>query len=628
MDHKVVGGVSKSKILERMEAPVLNSRYSYHAIFTDICKTRFNHLVTRLFVTSSTLEILVFSVLTKGDSSLIESLFLFTPKFVVLNIASLLIIVARKNYMHVQSFGYRNDITYVLGQVFSLKSLIFLAVYTMASVLVGLVLGGSVNISPAESIYSRLLTWCVLPFFYTVQHILFDRDRLSFSFDSQFQPPQEYITSKLGTIAVRSGILSTAFLLLHPFVFGFTSSTWCLNISTVLKLTFLSFIVFLNFEFINLGFDSHMSIGCLHKGKPISTLSSTPIETLIDGLRSKKPFTKLTAFQELSYRATAMSVSLRDPIYHTRYRNQNLWNIILKECIDVIEQSNTSVIKFLETLQNKPNKSKRPERSFTNSINDHSVDELFGNVPESMAQPSSLNYGITSQSFRESDHNNKLPLKMENILIQNKRTSNKKSRINQTDDFVFDHVHRYDEPIITHEPSIVKFIRGINLYIRGKLSSVFFPSGTKSKDEKLDLASIFDVFLSSKKRQADILVPLASCNGCAVVALMGFLVKSHAEDQKGVVVASVGEVLKVLERSVGVLGRFADWDPKSSLTATLFNKEVEQGPDAVSVLYNLCISAFLEIVLKYNALLNEVYLDDDVLRLSRWVLDICNTESM
>lgn len=109
---------------------------------------------------------------------------------------------------------------------------------------------------------------------------------------------------------------------------------------------------------------------------------------------------------------------------------------------------------------------------------------------------------------------------------------------------------------------------------------------------------------------------------------MGFLVKSHAEDQKGVVVASVGEVLKVLERSVGVLGRFADWDPKSSLTATLFNKEVEQGPDAVSVLYNLCISAFLEIVLKYNALLNEVYLDDDVLRLSRWVLDICNTESM
>ena len=72
----------------------------------------------------------------------------------------------------------------------------------------------------------------------------------------------------------------------------------------------LSFWVMVNFQFINLAFDAHMSIGCLHKGKPISSLSKMPMETLLNGLSSKKAFTKLTAFQELCYRATSPDLSL------------------------------------------------------------------------------------------------------------------------------------------------------------------------------------------------------------------------------------------------------------------------------------------------------------------------------
>lgn len=102
---------------------------------------------------------------------------------------------------------------------------------------------------------------------------------------------------------------------------------------------------------------------------------------------------------------------------------------------------------------------------------------------------------------------------------------------------------------------------------------------------------------------------------------MGLLINAIEEDPKGGVVSSVGEVLKCLERSVGALGRFADWHPEVNRKSTDTDGE---SPDVISILYDLSVSAFLEIVLKYNVLLNDLYLDDDVVKLSKWVLSQCS----
>lgn len=598
-------------------API-NSRYSYHAIFGDICKTRFNHLVTRLFMTSSVIELLFFSIITKGSKSIVELLFLFFPKLIILNLVSLSVIVVRKNYMHVHSLGYSNDITYVLGQVVSLKTIMYLATYILSSFLLNLTIGDwFLNESHIFPLY-RFLIWFLIPVIYCIQHVLFDRDRLMFTFDTQFQFPQEYILAGLPNMLARSGILSAAIVLLHPFILGPIFSTWFIGMGSMIKFFFISFITFMNFEFINLGFDSHMTIGCLHKGKPISSLSSTPIETLIDGLRSKRPFTKLTAFQELAYRSTSLNAALRTPIYQARHGNQALWNYILKDCIDVIEESNVNVTKFLESLQSNSKKVKKAQDHLHAAYENTLDGDLFGN-----------DIGTTINSSHEYRHNDfdvtrRIPLKKANdILIGDKTAKNKSQK--SVPNYGSSHSHRYNESIITHVPAIVTFVSEALAYTRQRINSIFFPSASNTPNKSF--ASLFDIFLLSKKRQADKLVPIAACHGSAIIALMGILIRAYTEDPKGSVVASVGEVLKHLERSVGTLGKFADWDPKNKWVDALTIKISEESPcDAISVLNNLSISAFLEIVLKYNVLLNDVYLDDNVVKLSKWVLDMCNAE--
>ncbi|KAL3235062.1 Nucleoporin NDC1 [Nakaseomyces bracarensis] len=603
------------------EPAPINSRYSYHTIFGDICKTRFNHLVTRLFMTSSVIELLIFSIITKGNRSMVELFFLFFPKLVILNLVSLSIIVVRKNYMHVQSLGYSNDITYVLGQIISSKTVVYLVTYILSSFLLNLTIGDWFLDESSVFTSYRFLIWFLIPVFYSTQHVLFDRDRILFTFDTQFQFPQEYILTGIPNMLARSGILSSAIVILHPFILGPLFSTWFIGLRAMVKFFMISFITFMNFEFINLGFDSHMTIGCLHKGKPISSLSSTPIETLIDGLRSKKPFTKLTAFQELAYRATSLNASLRAPIYNSRYRNQALWNYILRDCIEVIEESNTNVMKFLESLENNNTKSikKSKDNLQTNKKYDNTLDaELFGN------DISTTNIS-NDHRYNDFDVTRRISLKKANILIGDKNSKNKAQ--GNIPNYFSNNNHKYDGSIITHVPSVVRFMKDVIIYVRQKINSVFFPSATVNNTQTKTFASLFDIFLLSKKRQADRLVPLAASHGSAIIALMGILIRAYTEDPKGSVVASVGEVLKHLERSVGTLGKFADWDPKNPWIKALNIKNTDETPcDAISVLNSLSISAFLEIVLKYNVLLNDVYLDDNVVKLSKWVLDMCNSD--
>lgn len=608
-----------------LDAPIpLSSRYSYHTIFSDICKTRFNHLATRICSTFTIFQAILLTLISGGSSSYLECALLVPLRFLLLYLSSLLVIVTRKNYLHVQYRGYPNLWKLIFGQLFCVRFVVFEVVHLACSFLISLaysVLLGSEGTSAVFKQCYMLYVWILIPTIYTLQHCLFDLDRLSFSFDTHFQPPQQYISSSAGRIIVKCSIMTLLLTVISPFIFILTVSRCWIGLTNNLQLILLSFVVFVNLEFINVAFSANMSIGCLHKGKPISSLSSTPIETLITGLSSQKPFTKLTAFQELSYRATSSESSLRLPIYHTRYRNTHIWPVILRECLVTIQATNESVTSYLKSLENnlklQDSSNKRAKNFYEND-----KEKLFGNqVADEPAgfSSSQIRFPGSPPVMSPEGQNRRITLKDDNVLLRRNFQGNDRKQF----PFGFENprgaAHAFDEPIITHETTLLKVAGTLLSTARKYINLFFFPSAISAQEDQPQV-SIIEAWCISKRRQAEKLVPQPVCHAECIISLMGLLINAIEEDPKGGVVSSVGEVLKSLERSVGSLGRFADWSPENKKKT---DEEDEDVPDVISILYDLSVSAFLEIVLKYNVLLDELYLDEDVVKLSRWVLDMC-----
>lgn len=607
-----------------LDSPVpLSSRYSYHTIFSDVCKTRFNHMATRLSLILTFFQVLIISLISRGQQSHLEWLFILPLRFFLLYVSFLLIVITRKNYLHVDFKGYSNAIKLILGQTFSVATLVYQLIYCLCCFLLSLAVSDCLGLTSISSSHAftqsyRLHIWVLIPMIYTLQHCLFDLDRLSFNFETHFQPPQRYISSHFRRILIKSGILSLIVAVVAPFVLASSTSYWFIGFKCHIILGLLTFWEIANMELVNIAFNAHMSIGCLHKGKPISSLSSTPMETLVTGLSSKRQFIKLTAFQELSYRATSSDLSLRLPLYHTRYRNTHIWPVILRESLLVIQETNDTVAKYLNALENtisSQDSLKKRNHIFLGEKNE----KLFGNqatVTSSGSSSGIANFPGSPPTVSSNGVSHRITLKDDNVLLPKKL---RKQRSNVFGGDLLGASHSFNEPIITHETTLFTVLIKIAQKVKETINSFFFPSAVTSQDQSPQL-SIIEAWSISKKRQSEALVPLPVCHAESIISLMGLLINAIDEDPKGGVVSSVGEVLKTLERSVGALGKFADWSPDPRKK---FQDEKET-PDGISILYDLSISAFLEIVLKYNVLLNDVYLDDDVVKLSKWVLDMCS----
>ncbi|AGO14107.1 AaceriAER307Wp [[Ashbya] aceris (nom. inval.)] len=581
----------------------LNLRYSYHAIFSDICKTRFNYLATRLLLTLSVVSGAAVTIMGRWDVTRWERLLVFPVKTLLVYFALLLVIITRKNYLHVQFLGYSNTITFVYGEFFSLKFVLYQITHIVSGLLISLALGG-VLYDAKHSIpvlYQRINEWMLVPLIYTVQHLAFDLGRLSFNYGHHRHSCQTFILSRMRDSFIKCSVLTAATFVLHPVVYFLLTTKVSVGFLACIQSAVLAFITYQLWDLTNIAFNAYLSIGCLHKGKPISSLSSTPMETLVTGLNSKRMFTKLTAFQELSYRATSPDVQMRLPIYHTRYGNSHIWTNILRECLVTIQESNNNIAEFLKSLeQSKETFSSVKQMNFSPLSQD---DVLFGNQPAlATAAHAQAHLPGSEQRF------NKDPLHSDAGAGAARYFPGQPAR-----QFI-QPAHSYNPPIFTQQPNMLHLVQDVANYLTKLLVSFFFPGQSTAYGSKRPL-SFFELWTISKKRQAEKLIPLPSCYAECVIALMGMLINSLDEDPKGSVVSSVGEVLKIIERSVGSLGTFVEWELPSSSDA---------GPDAISVLYDLSINVFLEIVLKYNELLNDVYLDDDVVKLSQWVLQTCN----
>lgn len=505
-----------------------------------------------------------------------------------------------------QFLGYSSIFTQVYCQLWSVETLVYFTVHVASSLCFASAVRDSIfgTLRQQYLLGYRLTVWLIVPALYTVQHVVFDLSRLAFNYGSQHQHPQKFISARLKTCFGKCLILTAVVILLLPVsTLYFATSTSSLGFKGVFKCACLAFISFILWDVVNLAFNAYLSIGCLHKGKPISSLSSTPMETLISGLSSKKLFTKLTAFQELSYRATSPDMQLRLPIYHTRYRNVYIWPSILKECLTTIESVNSNVATFMKSLELQEESLRKPKPVKTDLL-DERVDQdgLFGNdyVITTSAQSRLPGSPPTSETLTH------------RITLQNNNVFARGNNVQPSNPFQFSHVG--NNPILTRQTTLTDVLSYCIQQLKETFYSFFFPIQDEDSASPL---SMFELWRISKQKQAERLAPLPTCYAECIVSLMGLLIKALQEDPKGGVVSSVGEVLKILERSVGSLGGFAEWND------SLVSKD-STAPDVITILYDLSINAFLEVVLSYNELLNNVYLDDDVVKLSKWVLEICN----
>ncbi|GMM53484.1 Ndc1 protein [Maudiozyma humilis] len=604
------------------------SKYSYNTIFSDICKTRFNNMVVKFFLNTILLQAIFLTFISKRNSSFTQGIFLLFPKYLSLYSVAIGLIITRKNFLHIQSLGYSSTITQVLGQLCSFKAVAYTVTFTISSILISSAISDNFLLRAATVSnvqYYRVFTWILIPATYTVQHLVFDADKLVFGIDSEVQAPQEFIVTRIPKTLAKSAILSAMVHIVSPVLFFAIGWPMFLSFGGSIQFFLLSFFVFFQIEIINVAFNAHMSIGCLHKGKPISSLSPTPIETLLSGLASKRPFTKFTAFQELSYRATSGDISLRVPIYSAEYKSTNLWPGILRECTSVIETSNNSVSQYLKTLENTLSKNAKSHAGHRHRDANNDTGYLFGNTPSAVGndgESAFYNTGMMNNNETSSFlGTQRLQLHEDDIMLNTARRNARNSHA-QASEYVtpgeIDSSRIYNDMIVTREPKVVVMAKALLEKAKKYTWSLFFvPNARKPETQQLSLLELWSL---SKDRQAEKLVPLAVCHMESVISLMGFLTRAIDESPRGSVVASVGEVLKHLERSVAILGRYSDWQPEGSKKSGA-GEQASKPTDVVSLLYEISISAFLEIVLKYNDLLNTVYLDDDVVKLSKWVLD-------
>lgn len=168
---------------------------------------------------------------------------------------------------------------------------------------------------------------------------------------------------------------------------------------------------------------------------------------------------------------------------------------------------------------------------------------------------------------------NRLRVRTDDSVLLN-RGNKKRHRSSYYDNDLDETTQTFNGSIFTHETTFMTAMRLMLKKLKNSIMSFIFPSYAErqSSDESDNYRllpngsnkaqiSIIDIWSISKKRQAEKLVPLPICHANSVVALTGLLIRSKTEDPKGGIIASVGDILKTLERSICALGEFADWDP-------------------------------------------------------------------
>ncbi|KAI5968514.1 NDC1 [Candida margitis] len=453
---------------------------------------------------------------------------------------------------------------------------------------------------------------------YSAIQLVFQRNRLGFEYGHNRNSPQNTLFTHVPQALGNSLGLTIIFSIANPIIywairsylykslillrlFGIDNSLPVRNtsLSTYIKLSLLTYVLVVNWEFENHIFGVYATIGCLDGKKPISSYSKDPLNCLLKGLRDVTPsheLSRLTAFQELAYIATTNDkegVKLRLAIFSARSKRENLWPSLYEECSLVIREASVQInkrsardMKALKSWQ------KSLEKEIDTGFKRKKDQHIFGNsFTQSQAEGGSKAVG--NDTHVESGG--------AVAFVRNK---------------VAAPIVKLVSPYLPQHLLFNHFKSDLWLFKSVEISKID-AAATDVRQHFLE-STFGALFRITLKRDCESRVRNPVNFGNAIIAISNIIQRSVVEDSLNVATpVYISNTLNLLEKSIRASTNYRDYLPASVYVG--INK-----PKAhlISELNNLEYHEFYNLCIQFNGLLNDLNLNPKAYELAKWVIDI------
>ncbi|KAF3993313.1 hypothetical protein FT663_00587 [Candidozyma haemuli var. vulneris] len=470
---------------------------------------------------------------------------------------------------------------------------------------------------------------------YTVQHIVFQRNRLQFRYGINHIKPDSVLFSKLPALLGHASLFNTVSSISSPIIYWVIRSiiykiNWLffamlsldstiprfhIGFWTLINISFVSFFVFLLWEIVNHVYDTYATIGCLDGKKPISNYSPDPISSILSCLRdvdAENQISRLTAFQELAYLATTNDpegAKRRKAIYSAHSVAGFVWPAILDECALVIKET-SSRVNYRSQSDMKALRGSQPPSKPEEPLNETKDSFLFGN---------SFNTSTADTTQPMVDASSS-PLRRYEDVAPSSSSLYTRLQNNALGRHIINHL------VIPTQKFLAAYLNPQTSKSRSKTVTdklaLIQQYYAKYRNELLE-SSIGVFFRITLKRDTESRVVNPVNYGNAVIALSGILIHAVEEDRNNTVTgAHISEVLNLLERPIRACANYTDMLP-ASVYLTKEQRENEQATKRhlVALLHDLTIQEFFQLCVKYNHKLNDLSLSSRAFKLAKWVID-------
>ncbi|KAI5962932.1 NDC1 [Candida pseudojiufengensis] len=446
--------------------------------------------------------------------------------------------------------------------------------------------------------------------YYSANQLIFQRNRLNFKIGHNRNNPQSNLFKHIPNCIGNAIGLSLIFVLVNPVIylifkrylykalfilsiFGLDTSVPPHNVSllTYLKLSFLAYIIILNWEFENHVFEVYSTIGCLDGQKPISSYSKDPLNCLLNGLKDVSPkhqLSRLTAFQELAYISNTSQkegLKLRLAIFTVRSKKEKIWPALFNECSLVIREigdrinyRSSSDMRILKDVQ----------------------DSLVRDIDTGFKPKQSTNlFGNSFTSTSDKTESKPKP------TVANEPTPSNNKLVNYWN---YEIVAPIKKLIAHYNP---KFSPNLKINIK-KIQNLIFQTKRQFLDTKFGI-----LFRITLKRDCESRIRNPTNYGNAIISISNLLRQSQLEDSLNIITSEdLSTSLNLFEKSIRISTNYIDYIP-----ASVFINTSNPQYCLISKLRNLAMFEFNEIVLSFDSQLNDLILNQKTYKLAKWCIN-------
>lgn len=474
-------------------------------------------------------------------------------------------------------------------------------------------------------------------FMYTLQHLVFQRNRLHFKYGVNTVRPELVLFKNTALLLGNAVAFNAITIVLSPVIYYIArliiyKVNWLIfaalsldlsiprfhiGVYTLVHVGYVSFFVFWAWELVNYVYGIYATIGCLDGKKPISTYSSDPMATLLSGLRDIEPrnqLSRLAAFQELAHLANSTDlegVKSRSVVYNTQARGNYVWPAILDECALVIRDVSSRVNYRLKVDMEALKLTHLTVAEDANKPVHQKAIEIFGNLL--MSADTSLQQTISATSSPIKKYETQ-PLAKPSAWLEQLQKLQNSALGKIIEEKVLKPCQKQLAQFLTPRASEPKSLNLHTQSLRAKLLVY----------HKNFLASSVGVFFRiTLKRDAESRVVNPVNYGNAVIALTGLLMHAVEEDRSATITNNhISEVLNLLERPIRACANYTDILPASIyVLPEMLADEHAVKHHLVALLHDLTMNEFFQLCVKYNYKLNDLLLLSRAFKLAKWVID-------